>query len=280
MLDPLGDGKSAISLIGVMGRDLDVVNDAKASYNNMSTELGDREKKLIRFLMLAEPPHMSPFRGVVFKFKVKAPLFIARQWWKHVVASAHVDEQLQWNELSLRYTKLDEPEFYKPAIFLGQDVVNKQKSSVPLGSFEQEWCSFRWDINALNSTEDYKYLLTQGCSKELARGLLIPAVYTTWHWTSSLQAVLNFLELREGKGAQSEITKYANAVEQLITPHVPEVMSAWREKLRRNKARADALELLSEIRESLPECISNFETSQSIHKLAVKIDKILDEVRK
>lgn len=278
MLDPLGDGKSAISLVSVMGSDLDVVNDAKASYNNVAHELGEREKRLINFLMLAEPPHMSPFRGVVFKFRVKAPLFIARQWWKHVIASTHTDEQIQWNEMSLRYTKLDEPEFYKPEVFLGQDSVNKQKSSVPLGHWEQEWCAFRWDITAINSAEDYKYLLTQGCSKELARGVLIPAVYTQWHWTTSLQAVLNFLELREGSGAQDEITKYAKAIEGLITPHVPEVMKAWRKKIERNQARKEALELLSEIRELLPEMSIN-NSDQKPYELATKIDAILERVR-
>jgi thymidylate synthase (FAD) len=78
--DPLEDGKSLLMLIGHMGGDIDVVNDAKASYSKQVYEMTEKEEKLIHYLMLAEPPHMSPFRGVVFKFQVKAPLFIARQW--------------------------------------------------------------------------------------------------------------------------------------------------------------------------------------------------------
>lgn len=94
--DPLGDGKSRIELISHIGSDLDVANDARASFDRVSIELDDKDIKLIRYLI--EHHHTSPFRGVVFKFKVKAPLYLARQWWKHVIASSHNDEQIGWNE--------------------------------------------------------------------------------------------------------------------------------------------------------------------------------------
>ncbi|MGB3616197.1 MAG: FAD-dependent thymidylate synthase, partial [Elainellaceae cyanobacterium] len=76
--DPLNDGKSRIQLLSHMGSDLDVVNDARASFERVSDELTPKDVKLLNYL--AAHQHTSPFRGVVFKFKVKAPLFVARQW--------------------------------------------------------------------------------------------------------------------------------------------------------------------------------------------------------
>lgn len=76
--DPLNDGKSRIELIDSMGNDLSIVNDARASFAKSSGSLNERDIKLINYLIKHQ--HTSPFRGVVFKFKVKAPLYICRQW--------------------------------------------------------------------------------------------------------------------------------------------------------------------------------------------------------
>jgi thymidylate synthase (FAD) len=75
----------------------------------------------------------------------------------------------------------------------------------------------------------YQGLLSLGVSREQARGVLVPAFYTSWVWTASLQAVLHFIDLRQGEGAQNEIQKYAQSVEQLIAPIVPETVKTWRE---------------------------------------------------
>lgn len=76
--DPLNDGKSRIELINFMGNDLSIVNDARASFEKTSDLLDERDVKLIDYLIKHE--HTSPLRGVVFKFKIKAPLYICRQW--------------------------------------------------------------------------------------------------------------------------------------------------------------------------------------------------------
>jgi thymidylate synthase (FAD) len=76
--DPLKDNKSRIELIDSMGNDLSIVNDARASFDKASVNLSEKDIKLINYLVKHE--HTSPFRGVVFKFKVKAPLYICRQW--------------------------------------------------------------------------------------------------------------------------------------------------------------------------------------------------------
>lgn len=77
-IDPLKDGKSKIELIDSMGNDLSVVNDARASFAKSSENLTQQDIKLINYLIKHQ--HTSPFRGVVFKFKIKAPLYICRQW--------------------------------------------------------------------------------------------------------------------------------------------------------------------------------------------------------
>jgi thymidylate synthase (FAD) len=157
-----------------------------------------------------------------------------------------VDEQLQWNEMSLRYVKLDRPEYYTPKKFLNQSIINKQKSGEPLAQEEQDEAMFKWIVAETNSTENYQSLLSLGVSKEIARGVLIPAVYTQWHWTASLQALLNFIELREGIGAQSEIGKYATAIETILREYVPVTMKAWDAKQERSRKRRQSLELLEQ----------------------------------
>jgi thymidylate synthase (FAD) len=77
------------------------------------------------------------------------------------------------------------------------------------------------------SYEAYSKLLDLGVGREQARGVLIPSVYTSWVWTVSLQALLNFIDLRRGEGAQSEIGAYAEAIVELITPIVPVAIQAW-----------------------------------------------------
>ncbi len=128
--DPLGDGISKIQLIDMMGEDLSVVNDARASFEKVSDELTDRDKKLIHYLVKHD--HMSPLRGTIFKFRVTAPLFICRQWWKHIIASVHAADQIGWNEKSYRYRAAEKGKFYVPKVFLSQSENNRQASGAPL----------------------------------------------------------------------------------------------------------------------------------------------------
>jgi thymidylate synthase (FAD) len=225
-LDPLGDNKSRIELISCMGSDLDVVNDARASFERMSEELNDKDIRLIHYLIKHQ--HTSPFRGVVFKFKVKAPLFVCRQWWKHVIASNHNDEQLGWNEKSFRYVPIeDSSDFYIPNLFRIQSKDNKQASEGSLEGEASEKAIKIYEEQCKASYLAYRSLLDIGVGREQARGILVPSVYTSWVWTVSLQALLHFIGLRKGKGAQQEIGLYADAILRLIKDIVPETISAW-----------------------------------------------------
>lgn len=227
-MDPLGDGKSRIELIDSMGNDLSVVNDARASFAKRSEVLAEKDIKLIKYLI--QHKHTSPLRGVTFKFQVKAPLFLCRQWWKHVVASAHNEEQLGWNEKSFRYTEIsDEDEFYIPKQFHHQSSNNKQAAGDPLNPALNNMAIDLYRTQCEESYQAYKLLLGLGVCREEARGVLVPAVYTNWVWTASLQSTLHFVGLRKGEGAQKGIQLYAAAIEELISPIVPHTIGAWKE---------------------------------------------------
>jgi thymidylate synthase (FAD) len=226
-LDPLGDGKSALCLLDSMGNSLSVVNDARQSFDAESAEWTERDGKLLRYL--AKHHHTSPFRGVVFKWSVKAPLFIARQWWKHTVASTFVDDQLGWNEKSFRYCAADEAEFYIPIEFLQQSEDNRQASAGPLAGTSQALALAQYAHAVEACKQAYAGLLLLGVSKEQARAVLPSALYTQFTWTCSLQALFNFIALRISKGAQGEIVAYAKALLELGRPVAPEAFDAFAE---------------------------------------------------
>jgi thymidylate synthase (FAD) len=224
--DPLGDGKSAIALIAHMGDDLSIVNDARASFDKFSEVLTDKDAKLINYLI--KHRHTSPFRGVVFKFKIKAPLFVARQWWKHAIASAHSEEQQQWNEKSLRFVEVsDSEDFYIPKIFRSQSASNRQCSGGEFDPIANQQAIALYEAQCRASYAAYSELLKVGVSREQARGVLVPSVYTSWVWTVSLQGALHFCKLRSGEGAQSEIALYAMAIEEIVGAIVPVAYESW-----------------------------------------------------
>lgn len=221
--DPLEDGKSLVMLVDSMGTDLSVVNDARQSFENRSEEWAAKDAKLIGYL--AREGHTSPFRGVVFKFHVKCPLFVARQWWKHVIACTYVDDQLGWNEKSYRYCSAQDAEFYVPKVFLKQSTSNRQASD---GAVEdQDICRSIYEVALREAAFAYEDLLEKGVSKEQARAILPPALYTSFTWTCSLQALLHFISLRERHGAQGEIIAYACALRELAQPLAPEAFIAF-----------------------------------------------------
>lgn len=243
--DPLGDGKSKLKLIKFFGGDLDVVNDAKASFARQATELTEREERLIRHLIspITEPQHTSPLRGTAFKFQVKCPLFVARQWWKHHIASSHTEEQDGWNEQSFRYMEISEDgDFYIPTEFKKQHALNKQASGEPLSNYDQNYLINRWKQVCNESLHNYRSFLDCGVSREQARGLLVPAFYTSFRWTVSLQALLNFIDLREGHGAQHEIAEYAEHLKYIVVHLCPHTYSVWTARKNRIKQAMQLLE--------------------------------------
>lgn len=224
--DPLQDGKSSLELIGFIGGDLDVVNDARVSFARYSQEWNDKDERLLKYLIREN--HFSPLRGTVFKIRWKAPLSIARQVWKHIIASSHADEQIQNNERSFRYIEVKN-EFYIPHRFRKQSTSNKQCSAGYLEDADNYEALLTYENTCHNSYKSYQDLIELGVAREMARNMLVPAIYTSWINTISLQALLNMVTLRQGKGAQTEAQAYADALATILEAKVPNTFKYWKE---------------------------------------------------
>jgi thymidylate synthase (FAD) len=227
-IDPLGDGTSQVVLIDSMGDSLSIVNDARQSFDARSDQWSDRDAKLLSYLVRNR--HTSPFRGVVFKWQVKAPLFIARQWYKHTIASTYVDDQLGWNEQSFRYCSAEDAKFYTPRQFAKQSTSNRQASDGLLEGNDEALAQRLYAQSLQGCIQAYEGLLLAGVSKEQARAILPPCMYTSFTWTCSLQALLHYISLRiDSKSAQYEISAYASALLELGRPVAPEAFDAFAE---------------------------------------------------
>ena len=107
----LDDEFSAIELLDVLGGDLANVNGARSSYGKHKAALDEKDSKLLSYL--GANAHTAPLRHTYFTLRVKAPEFIARQWYKHVVGAQYAFNDLPWSEYSLRYSEVPD-EFYIP----------------------------------------------------------------------------------------------------------------------------------------------------------------------
>jgi len=201
-----------VELFDSMGDDLRIVNMARQSFGKTSVELGEAEKGLINYLMSKR--HGTPFEGVVFHFNVKCPLFVAREWFRHRIAS--------YNEYSGRYSKMI-AEFYIPEL----SEMRTQTGKPGAYKFEQLpedqaklTRSIIWgDSNEAWST--YEELLSMGVAKEVARMVLPVNIYTQFSWIINLRSLFNFISLRSHETAMWEIRQYSKNIEELIKPIVP-----------------------------------------------------------
>lgn len=209
--------------------DLQVVNAARVSFGKKKLQLSEGDEKLIKFL--AKYKHDSPFRHTHFTFRIKAPEFVMRQWYKHVVGIAYTPEREvdhAWNEISGRYV-VYEPDFYYPEYFRKQSSDNKQATIDEKIEKDEEAMEI-YKESVKQSYENYKKLIDMGVGKEQARAILPLNFYTEVIWTASLQAILNFISLRDHQGSQKEIQVYAQAIKELLKDIVPVSMNAWEER--------------------------------------------------
>ena len=213
-----------LRLVDVMGSDLSVVNAARASYDKESSVMSNKDEGLINFLV--KNYHDSPLRHATMTFEVYAPLMVARQWWKHIVASTHLDDSEGWNESSRRYVT-ETPKFYVPE-WRGEAPHGKQGSSDSVSESIGEEATNALVEHYARSEKLYEHAMANGIASEQAR-LFLPAygLYVRWRWTASLNAVLNFVSLRLGEGAQSEIVQYAEVVSEALEDNFPVTFEAW-----------------------------------------------------
>jgi len=219
--------KGYVRLVDTLGNDTSVVNAARVSYDKESESFGEKDAKLLQFLI--REGHTSPFRHAALTFEVYAPLFVARQWWKYAVASTHIDDQNGWNESSRRYVTEDE-EFYIPQAneWRSKPENSKQGSGQPID--EEVGADYTVILEGMIRTAERAYhtAMEDGIAPELAR-LFLPAygMYVRWRWTVSLQGVMTFLEQRLGHDAQVEIQEYAKAVRNLTEQSFPQTMKSF-----------------------------------------------------
>ena len=212
-----------VSLIGSFGTDLTVVNAARVSFAKESVfekdsetgneKLSEKDSKLINYL--AKHNHWTPFGHCSASFRIKAPIFVARQLGKHQVG-------LVWNEVSRRYVD-EEPEFWFPKEWRGRPENAKQGSSgVVKNSFME---CIREEIGLL--LDSYSGMIQDGIAPEQARMILPQNTHTEWIWTGTLMAWIRVMGLRLDPHAQQETRDLVQAIHDQLLPIFPRSIRAW-----------------------------------------------------
>ena len=201
-----------------MAGDLAVVNGARVSFARHRTELDEGDESLIRFLIRER--HASPFEHAVFRFHVRCPIFVAREWFRHRWSS--------FNEFSMRYAKASD-DFYVPE----PEDVRTQVGKPGAYSFEPVSAEIaeqtREELTAIydQAFATYERLVDLGVARELARCVIPVGAYTEFYWTVNARALMNFVSLRNAEPAQREIRRYAQAVEQFFAEKMPVTHKAF-----------------------------------------------------
>ena len=213
-----------VELIDSMGTDLSVVNAARVSFDKESfyeydmddpfvQYMNDKDIKLIKYLHTHN--HWTPFAHTCLSFRIKAPIFIARQLGKHQVG-------LVWNEVSRRYVN-DEPEFFFPKEWRGKPLNSKQGSA---GEFDPNQPLYNLDMWSrtlcVNALDLYQKCIKEGLAPEQTRMFLPQNMMTTWIWTGSLYAFLRVCKLRLDPHTQKETQDVVQDIADIIAQKFPE----------------------------------------------------------
>jgi thymidylate synthase (FAD) len=207
-----------VRLDDAMADDLSVVNGARVSFARRKLEMDESDEGLIRFLMRER--HGTPFEHNSFRFHIRAPIFVAREWFRHRVGS--------FNEFSMRYAKATD-EFYVPA----PEDVRSQVGKPGAYSFEpvpeDVAETTRDQLKTVYETafETYERLVDLGVARELARCVLPVGAYTEFYWTVNARSLMNFVSLRASETAQREIRRYADACEKFLAEKMPITHAAF-----------------------------------------------------
>jgi thymidylate synthase (FAD) len=207
-----------VRLDGVMADDLSVVNGARVSFARRKEELDESDEGLIRFLMRER--HGTPFEHNAFRFHVRCPIFVAREWFRHRVGS--------FNEFSMRYARASD-EFYVPEPEDVRTQIGKPGAysfePVPDELAERTREKLREVYDAAYRT--YEELVEAGVAREVARAALPVGAYTEFYWTVNARSLMNFISLRNSETAQREIRRYAEACERFLEEQMPVTYAAF-----------------------------------------------------
>lgn len=201
--------------------DLSVVNSARVSFGRKTETLNDADIGLIRFLMREH--HGTPFEHNFFRFHVRAPIFVVREWFRH-------RSGWSYNEFSGRYAEMPEgawvPELDevrtqigKPGAYTFESMEDKEAKEAQ--SVIAEASSSAW--------RTYKYLLSKGVAKEVARTILPVGTYSEFYASCNARSLMHFCSLRNHPSAQAEIRWYAQQLETHLEELMPETYKVFLE---------------------------------------------------
>ena len=228
-----------------MADDLDVVNAARVSFNKESDTLDESGEKLVAYLL--RNSHGTPFEHNLFKFRVRAPIFVFREWHRHRIG-------ISINEESGRYVELD-TDFWlpddeavriqkgKPGHYryesVGEELVPDPHSKpmnteidgesgiiqggIPRGELVRKQMQSVYD----HAEGTYKLLLEEGYAKEIARAVLPVGLFSTMIWSANARSLMAFFTLRSAPDAQREIRLYSHAMERLFAEVMPVTYNAF-----------------------------------------------------
>lgn len=205
--------KGFVELEASCADDLSVVNSARVSFNTHHDAMEVGDDKLIAFLM--KNRHGTPFEQNFFRFRVKAPIFVFREWHRHRIG-------VSINEWSARYSEL-KPDFYIPEVENVRTQVGKpghytyQSANLDLAAAFQDMLQ----DSSKGAYENYQWALDLGVAKEQARFFLPVNIYSEMYWSCNARSLMNFLALRNTDKAQWEIKQYAVALESLFQEKMP-----------------------------------------------------------
>jgi thymidylate synthase (FAD) len=207
-----------VRLDGALADDLSVVNAARVSFARRREAMDTADEGLIRFLLRER--HGTPFEHNMFRFHVRCPLFVAREWFRHRIGS--------FNEFSMRYARATD-DFYLPEPEDVRTQVGKPGAytfeSVDEGLAETTRDALRAVYEHAYAT--YEGLVERGIAREVARCVLPVGAYTEFFWTVNARALMNFISLRAAETAQREIRYFAEVVETFLAAQMPITFSAF-----------------------------------------------------
>lgn len=210
-----------VELLHVMGDDLMVVNAARVSFAKESSEFKEQDGKLINYL--AKHNHISPFFHPQIQFRIKMPIFVAREWYRHQIGFSR-------NEVSRRYVS-DMPDCWTPDVndFREKDS-NKKQGSKETPVELVDTAKSVYETATRISLEAYEELLKLQVAPEIARTVLPQSMYTEFIETGSLAAYARLYKLRTSPDAQREIQKYAEMIGNLLAEKFPvswKALTSW-----------------------------------------------------
>lgn len=206
---------------------------ARTSYGGGTKRVND-DSNLIRYLLRKD--HVSPFEGIVFKFRIRCPIFVYRQWFRHRTTDQCEIEIVSTDETARKFTSMNEQSarysimpdiWYIPLQLRKQSTNNKQGSEGFLNAEDREVAWGFIDDTTRMSREVYEKLLGYGVAREIARAVLPVCYVTEFYMVTNLLNLFRWLILRVAADAQEEIRVYANIILSILAELCPVATSAF-----------------------------------------------------